>query len=158
MAAKGGAPVAIHRLKKTELERLRPLAAAWQPQFWPFADLASSWQRPEVAALVATPCSEASADPLGCLIYAADGRLGFGELLFLFVLDAHRRLGAGGALLGAYHDQLREDGCTESFLEVRQANQAAIGLYRRAGYEELRRRQDYYGPGADGLDMAKKIK
>lgn len=146
---------AVSRLPKAELDHLRPLAADWQPQFWPFADLAASWHRPEVGALVASPL--ASGPPFATLIYAADSRLGFGELLFLFVSCGQRRVGAGRALLTAYHEELGALGCAESFLEVRLSNEAAIVLYERAGYTRTRQRRDYYGPGEDGIDMVRKI-
>lgn len=146
-------PLAVGQLPKSELESLRPLAAEWQPQFWPFADLAASWHRPEVGALIPL----GSEMPFATLIYAADGRLGFGELLFLFVSRSHRRTGAGQALLTAYHQELSSLGCAESFLEVRLSNAAAIGLYERHGYSITRQRRDYYGPGEDGLDMVRKI-
>lgn len=38
----------------------------------------------------------------------------------------------------------REKGCVLSTLEVRESNEAAIGLYKKYGYEQVAKRKNYY--------------
>jgi ribosomal-protein-alanine N-acetyltransferase len=38
----------------------------------------------------------------------------------------------------------KEKGCVLSTLEVRESNEAAIGLYKKYGYEQVAKRKNYY--------------
>lgn len=68
-------------------------------------------------------------------------------------LPTARRMGIGKALLHATVDAGRTEGVQLVFLEVRAGNDAAISLYRQAGFEVTRRRKGYYHDGEDALDM-----
>lgn len=70
------------------------------------------------------------------------------ELLLLAVAPDHRRRGIGRGLLQQFLDRARSDGVTRAHLEVRDGN-PAIRMYRRAGFEPIGRRRNYYH-GADG--------
>lgn len=91
-----------------------------------------------------------------CLVAESDGRIvGFlvsrqtlapldglpseREILNVAVLPAHRRLGVASALL---KEELKRDSIF--FLEVRKSNTSAQELYRRFGFAEIARRQNYY--------------
>ena len=50
----------------------------------------------------------------------------------------------GEILLRTAMEALFREGCTSFFLEVRQSNAPAQGLYRKLGYEALAVRKDYY--------------
>ena len=77
------------------------------------------------------------------------------EILNLAVDGGERGLGAGRALLDELLEQLRGEGATRVFLEVRRSNEAAIALYRRLGFHPLGVRPAYYGqPREDALTMA----
>lgn len=86
----------------------------------------------------------------------ADGRLiGYAGLWFdgditqvmtIGVDAAAQRGGIGAALLEALVARSRELGAEAVLLEVRVDNEAAIALYRRAGFEILGRRRRYYQP------------
>ena len=54
--------------------------------------------------------------------------------------------GRGARLLEALIEHARELGATAVLLEVRVDNDAALGLYRRRGFEVLGRRRRYYQP------------
>jgi [ribosomal protein S18]-alanine N-acetyltransferase len=66
--------------------------------------------------------------------------------------------GIGSLLLGTLIDEARHRGCAEVFLEVREDNQRAQGLYRRRGFEEIGVRRGYYQPsGVDAIVMRKDL-
>jgi len=54
--------------------------------------------------------------------------------------------GIGSALLGTLIDEARRRGCAEVFLEVREDNPRARGLYLRRGFAEIGVRRGYYQP------------
>ena len=61
--------------------------------------------------------------------------------------------GVGRRLLEDLITRAKDAGCTHLILEVRSDNAAAIGLYRRFGFEQISTRPDYYAPGIDALIM-----
>lgn len=66
--------------------------------------------------------------------------------------------GIGSLLLGALIDDARDRGCAEVFLEVREDNPRARGLYLRRGFEEVGIRRGYYQPsGVDAVVMRKDL-
>jgi ribosomal-protein-alanine N-acetyltransferase len=66
--------------------------------------------------------------------------------------------GIGSLLLGTLIEAARERGCGEVFLEVREDNGRARGLYRRRGFEEIGVRRGYYQPsGVDAIVMRKDL-
>lgn len=66
------------------------------------------------------------------------------ELLLIAVHPGQRGNGVGRALLQAACQDAARRGALEIFLEVRENNHAALGLYRRAGFVEVGRRPEYY--------------
>jgi ribosomal-protein-alanine N-acetyltransferase len=83
------------------------------------------------------------------------------EILNLVVAAGARRRGIGRQLLGAALATLGDRGVRRCHLEVRNSNEAAIGLYRSAGFTENGRRKGYYrspdGAGEDALMMLKSL-
>lgn len=64
------------------------------------------------------------------------------ELLRIAVADSARRTGVGKGLLARYFEELSE---VESFfLEVREGNHPARGLYEEMGYRRIATRENYY--------------
>ena len=77
-----------------------------------------------------------------------------GELLRIGVHPLYRKRGFGTRLMDAFFCEAKERACTDLFLEVRADNTAAIGLYRRFGFEDNGLRRAYYkDPPADALLM-----
>jgi ribosomal-protein-alanine N-acetyltransferase len=66
------------------------------------------------------------------------------EILTFAVHPAQRREGQGRALLDGALAELSERGVQTVFLEVAEDNQAAISLYRAAGFTGIGRRPAYY--------------
>ena len=78
------------------------------------------------------------------------------HILNLTVAPALRRRGIGRWLLDLAQDLGRRRGARQAFLEVRSGNQAALGLYRSAGFEYLNTRPAYYSrPREDAIVLHK---
>ena len=90
-----------------------------------------------------------SHQPLGVITWSVLGELA--ELLRLVVAPAHRRTGIGTVLVEAGVEAVRLSGARAAMLEVGYNNEPAIALYQRLGFEQLRVREDYYGPGKHAL-------
>jgi ribosomal-protein-alanine N-acetyltransferase len=76
------------------------------------------------------------------------------ELLNIAVSPSRRRRGIGVRLLLGVIDAVKRSGANRLFLEVRESNTAARGLYNRFGFEEQSRRVGYYShPPEDALAL-----
>ena len=70
------------------------------------------------------------------------------ELLLIAVVPDRHRRGIGRRLLEHFIDRARDHGATRVHLEVRDGN-AAVEMYRAAGFSPVGRRRNYY-QGPDG--------
>ncbi|MGK2935046.1 MAG: ribosomal protein S18-alanine N-acetyltransferase [Gemmatimonadaceae bacterium] len=78
------------------------------------------------------------------------------ELLNLAVAGNSRRGGIGSSLLRSLLEVAARDGITTVYLEVRESNSAARGLYAAHGFVEVGRRRGYYQrPTEDALILQK---
>lgn len=100
----------------------------------------------------------ADTDQLTC-IYKGQTLCGFSHLrgkgdsaeILTFGIDPRNRdKGFGAALLSAALERANEAGADEVLLDVRQDNIPAISLYRRAGFERIGKRKNYYKDTVDG--------
>jgi ribosomal-protein-alanine N-acetyltransferase len=74
------------------------------------------------------------------------------EILNLAVLHQYRRRGIARCLLQEALGAAAEAGVREAYLEVRESNAEAIGLYRAHGFRPVGMRSDYYrNPREDAL-------
>lgn len=74
------------------------------------------------------------------------------EILNIVVAKRRRRHGVGGLLLEQALAAARAAGSRRAFLEVRESNRAAIGMYQRHYFLCAGRRLRYYtNPGEDAL-------
>lgn len=69
-----------------------------------------------------------------------------------------RRAGTGARLLAALVTEAARREAAWIHLEVSARNAAAIALYERFGFEPVRRRPDYYGPGNDAVIMRRRAR
>ena len=80
------------------------------------------------------------------------------EILNLAVARSDRRQGFGGELLDAGISAVEARGAREVFLEVRESNKAALGLYGSRGFAALARRSRYYrNPVEDALVLRRAV-
>ena len=105
---------------------------------WSEKSFLESMERADTVFLVAL-MNEEVAGYVGCYCIA-----GTGEITNVAVKTSHRRKGIGGKLL----EKLYEEGALldtqEFFLEVRESNEAAIGLYLRQGFVKEGIRKNFY--------------
>ncbi len=79
------------------------------------------------------------------------------EITNIAVDPDHRRLGLGQKTLSLLCGICRERGVPQINLEVRDGNDAAIGLYEKFGFEPMGRRKKYYDNKFDAILMTKKL-
>ena len=79
------------------------------------------------------------------------------RLYSIAIADFARGLGLGRKLLQASEAAALARGCLYFRLEVREDNEAAIALYRSAGYRQFGRYLDYYEDHADALRFEKRL-
>ena len=74
------------------------------------------------------------------------------EIENIAVAEPVRRRGFGSRLVGEFLDLARDRGAGTVFLEVRESNLAARGLYQKRGFVERGRRRAYYhAPEEDAI-------
>jgi ribosomal-protein-alanine N-acetyltransferase len=124
-------------------------------------EFGEAWTGPQCASLLPMPgvwltLARESGVPVGFAL----GRLvaGEAELLLLAVRKGRQRSGVGRKLLDLFVEQARQRGAERLHLEVRHGNHA-VELYRKAGFEEVGRRFNYYrgatGQLYDALTLAR---
>lgn len=80
------------------------------------------------------------------------------ELLNIAVHPDYRGRGLAGQMLDAVLIELRARGVRNAFLEVRESNKAARGLYDSRGFRPIGRRRNYYRrPVEDALVMRRML-
>ncbi|HVI99952.1 MAG TPA: ribosomal protein S18-alanine N-acetyltransferase [Sphingomonas sp.] len=133
--------VTLHRGGIDDLALIEPIMqAAFDPRY------GEAWTRSQCAGVMAMP-------GVALTIAEIDGHAaGFAitrtimdeaELLLLAVDPARRRRGVGRALLRAVIAEAETTGVVKLHLEVRASN-AAIALYRQAGFRKIGERRGYY--------------
>lgn len=79
-----------------------------------------------------------------------------GEVFRIATLPEYQRRGLGAGMLSELLGKMREKGAAVCFLEVRSRNTPAIALYRKAGFESVYVRKNYY-PDDDAVVMRKSL-
>ncbi len=86
--------------------------------------------------------AESAGEVLGFLVSGCVGPEW--EVENVVVAEEVRRSGLGSKLLAELLDRARTERAESVFLEVRESNQAARGLYQKWGFAEIGNRRDYY--------------
>ena len=135
-----------------DLDACRALEAASFPRVQ--HDLASELALPHVLLWAAR--SAEGQPPAGFLLaWWLAGEL---EIQTVAVDPSRRRGGVGAALVAAALAEARTLRCERLLLEVRASNEAALALYRRAGFSEDGRRRGYYSePTEDAVLMSRTL-
>ena len=97
-------------------------------------------------------------------VYVADGKIiGYiitciegnaAHVISIATDPQYRRRGVGKSLLCTALSLLAEGEVQEVFLEVRVTNEAALSLYRAAGFEVVEVLKNYYSDGEDGYRLS----
>jgi [ribosomal protein S18]-alanine N-acetyltransferase len=142
-----------------DLERQSPSAGHWsRDQYEALLAAPSGQQRSERIALLAE--NDDGAQPEG-VSHATSGLLAFliahridaeWELENIVVAETARRQGVATRLFGEFVAHARAEQGSAVFLEVRESNQSARALYRKAGFTETGLRKSYYSnPPEDAI-------
>ena len=105
---------------------------------WSEKSFLESMEREDTVFLVALE-DEKVVGYIGCYCIA-----GAGEITNVAVKASHRRKGIGGKLLQKLYEEGAALDTQEYFLEVRESNEAAIGLYLRQGFVKEGIRKNFY--------------
>jgi [ribosomal protein S18]-alanine N-acetyltransferase len=142
--------VNIHPAEKSDCGKLARLHAGCFPRGWSALELAELLTEPGMIAL-----SEGEAIIRGFVLCRVV--LDEAEILTFAVAAAHRGTGIGRALLDEAVLQAGQAGAATVFLEVSAGNDAAIALYKSAGFTKGGVRRDYYADGSDAWVMEKTL-
>lgn len=110
---------------------------------WSARDISSAMGMQGVSALAASVVEE---DGLSRLVGFILARVVVdeAEILLIGVEPDCRRQGIAAALLDDFLRQSQQKGIARVFLEVRESNDAARALYKRAGFSPVGKRRNYY--------------
>ena len=129
------------KLRKMQPEDLPQVCAIEKDNFslpWSEKSFLESMERDDTVFLVACK-GEEIAGYIGCYCIA-----GTGEITNVAVKASYRRKGLGGLLLEKLYEEGAALDVQEYFLEVRESNEAAIGLYLRQGFVKEGIRKNFY--------------
>jgi [ribosomal protein S18]-alanine N-acetyltransferase len=79
-----------------------------------------------------------------------------GHIMTIDVAPLYRRRGIAQRLMLEVEETFRQKSVREIRLEVREGNSAALGLYKKLGFEKISRLENYYGK-THGLYLRKNI-
>lgn len=126
---------------------------------WSEGDFRSLLETPGTFAWVAQMGSPQGPQPVALALCRA--MADEAEILTIGSLPSVRRRGLGRALLRAAAAEAATRGAARLFLEVAVDNEAAVGLYRAIGFQQVGCRKGYYtrpdGSRADALVMARAV-
>lgn len=97
------------------------------------------------------------AEENGCVLGYVGGWSIFGELNITNVCvdQQYRRSGIAERLMQHIIDEARKNNCDIFFLEVRESNEAAIGLYEKMNFKKIGVRKNFYEkPVENGIVMS----
>lgn len=128
-------------IRKMQAEDLTKVCEIEKENFslpWSEKSFLDSMERKDTIFLTALVDDEV-AGYIGCYCIA-----GTGEITNVAVKDAYRRRGIGGMLLEKLYEAGAALDTYEFFLEVRESNEAAIGLYSHQGFIKEGIRKNFY--------------
>lgn len=128
-------------IRKMQAEDLPEVCEIEKDNFslpWSEKSFKDSMGRNDTVFLVALADGEV-AGYIGCYCIA-----GTGEITNVAVKASHRRNGIGGKLLERLYQEGTAFDTQEFFLEVRESNETAIGLYSRQGFVKEGIRKNFY--------------
>jgi ribosomal-protein-alanine N-acetyltransferase len=142
-----------------DLERASPAAAHWPRQQYEglFVTTGGQQSSERLAWVAEDDCAAAPkmglSEATSVLAFLVAHRVETEwELENIVVAGAARRRGVGTGLLNELIAHARAKNGSGIFLEVRESNQSARGLYRKMGFEETGRRKGYYAnPAEDAI-------
>jgi ribosomal-protein-alanine N-acetyltransferase len=132
----------------TEEDLVDLVRAEQEKPAWTFAQFAEELHHPhgwQLVACAGEPCRFAGY--ICCRTVAGEA-----EILKIAVTPSFRGQGVGGRLLQAAIARMAAEKATRCYLEVRDSNRIARGLYEKFGFREIGHRKGYYtSPREDAI-------
>jgi ribosomal-protein-alanine N-acetyltransferase len=148
--------VKVRRATPADLDRIAGIEQASFADPWTPDALATALGLAHVRFLVAEQGGGAGSRVVGYVVALVMGDEG--EIADIAVDPSARRTGVGGLLLAQVEEEMARCGVRALYLEVRESNAAAIGLYHARGFEAVGRRRAYYRhPVEDALVLKREI-
>ena len=135
------ADVAAHPMTSADVRPAADIHGAVFARGWTDGEIEQLILKPNVHGLIARSRGDRR-QPAGFVLsrHAADEA----EILTIAVAPAFQRRGVGRLLMGEVIARAHADRIASLFLEVDEANPAALALYRRLGFAPVGQRPDYY--------------
>jgi ribosomal-protein-alanine N-acetyltransferase len=154
--ARAGRALELRRATLADLDRIVEIEKASFADPWTYDALATALGLAHIRFLVAEEGGGAGSRLVGYVVALVMGDEG--EIADLAVDPAARRVGVGRVLLARVEEEMARCGVRALYLEVRESNVAALGLYRAWGFEAVGRRRGYYRhPVEDALVLRREI-
>ena len=141
----------VRLAENKDLQAIANLERACFVEPWSTGQLAGSFARTDFCALVVEIDGEIAGYICGTTLFET------AEIARVAVDKNRRRTGLGGKLLDGFLAFVKSKGAERVFLEVRESNQAAIGLYLSRGFEKTRIRENYYDGKENAVEMLKTL-
>lgn len=156
MSAFANLSLVVRRCVPADIERMAAIERVSFSDPWSFETLSAAYALRHMHVLVAEESGRAGgqggAAPVLVGYVLALVMADEGEIADVAVAPEARRRGVARALLQQVILDMVEDGVSKLYLEVRESNAAARGLYRSLDFEQVGRRQNYYQrPSEDAL-------
>ena len=156
VTARAGGALGVRQATLTDLDRIAEIERASFADPWSRDALATAMGLAHIRFLVAEEGGGAGSRLVGYVVALVMGDEG--EIADLAVDPSVRRGGVGRLLLARVEEEMARCGVRLVYLEVRESNRAAIGLYHGQGFEEVGRRRGYYRhPVEDALVLRREI-
>ena len=162
MSAFANVTLTVRRCVPADIERMAAIERVSFSDPWSFETLSAAYALRHMHVLVAEESGRTEGQGGGApalvgyvlaLVMADEG-----EIADVAVAPEARRRGVARALLQQVVVDMVEDGVRKLYLEVRESNAAARGLYRSLDFEQVGRRRNYYQrPSEDALLLVRDL-
>lgn len=149
-------PITVRRATTKDLETLDKIEKeCFTSEAFTKQHIAFLLENPHNIRLAAWKNNEIAGFIIGLIQNFNETRIG--RVYTLDVAVKHRRKGIGLKLLNELEPVFIEKGVKNCYLEARTDNVAALELYRKHGYTEVKQLKDYYSKGIHGVLLVKKL-
>ena len=146
----------VRAASSRDLVRIAEIEVASFADPWTYDALATALGLAHIRFLVAEEGGGSGSRLVGYVVALVMGDEG--EIADIAVDPSARRAVVGGALLTRVEEEMARCGVRTLYLEVRESNRAALGLYRAHGFDAVGRRRGYYRhPVEDALVLRREI-
>lgn len=151
-----GRPLQVRWAVPADLDQVAEIEQASFADPWTHDALATALGLAHIRFLVAEERGGTGSRLVGYVVALVMGDEG--EIADIAVAPSARRAGVGGLLLARVQEEMARCGVRTLYLEVRESNGAALGLYEAHGFDAIGRRRGYYRhPAEDALVLRREL-